>query len=157
MKVCKKCGLEKDLSDFYKKPNMADGHLNHCIACVKAYEKERRIKNADHLKAYEKARSNLPHRVQARKQYQKTEAGKVAHKKALDAYRSKYPMKYASHVITGNAIKSGKIVRALNCSECGSNEKIEAHHDDYTKPLEVRWLCEKCHKSWHKHNEPIYE
>jgi ribosomal protein S27AE len=157
MKVCRKCGLEKDLSEFYKKPNMADGHLNHCITCVKAYEKERRLKVADHLKAYEKARMNLPHRVQARKEYMQTEQGKAAHKKALDAYRDRFPIKRAAHMIFGNAVKRGKVTRAGSCSECGSTEKIEGHHDDYTKPLDVRWLCEKCHKEWHKHNDPIYE
>lgn len=157
MKVCKKCGLEKDLSEFYKKPRMADGHLNHCITCVKAYEKERRVKAADHLKAYEQARKNLPHRVQARKQYAKTDVGKVAHKKAMDTYNKKFPMKYASRNIVSHALKTGKLVKSEHCSECGSNEKIEGHHDNYLEPLNVRWLCEKCHKKWHRHNKPIYE
>lgn len=157
MKVCKKCGLEKDLSEFYKKPKMADGHLNHCITCVKAYEKDRRAKVADHLKAYEKARMNLPHRVQARKEYAQTVVGKAAHKRANDAYSKRYPMAYASRIIVGNAIKSGKLVKATSCSECGSTEKIEGHHDNYLEPLNVRWLCESCHKEWHRHYKPIYE
>jgi transposase-like protein len=66
-------------------------------------------------------------------------------------------MKYAAHVIVRNAIRNGKFTQANNCSVCDSTEKIEGHHDDYTKPLEVRWLCEKCHKEWHRHNKPIYE
>lgn len=156
MKVCRKCGLEKNLSEFYKKPNMADGHLNHCITCVKAYEKERRSKVADHLKAYEEKRKNLPHRVKARREYQKTEQGKAAHKRALDNYKKKFPLKYAAHIVTGNAIRDGKLIKADSCSVCGSKEKIEGHHDDYTKPLEVRWLCESCHKEWHRNNEPVY-
>ena len=157
MKVCRKCGLEKDLTEFYKKPAMADGHLNHCISCVKAYEKDRREKQLDRLKAYDKARANLPHRVQARKEYAKTDAGKSAHKKANDAYLKRYPFKYVSRVLTRNAVRDGKLEKASCCTECGSTEKIEGHHDDYTKPLEVRWLCESCHKEWHRHNKPIYE
>jgi hypothetical protein len=39
------------------------------------------------------------------------------------------------------------------CEICG--EKAEAHHDDYDKPLEVRWLCFKHHREWHKdHDTP---
>lgn len=37
------------------------------------------------------------------------------------------------------------------CEICG--EKAEAHHDDYGKPLEVRWLCFKHHREWHKNHE----
>lgn len=40
------------------------------------------------------------------------------------------------------------------CEICG-NKKAEAHHDDYDKPLEIRWLCFNCHRQWHKkHNNP---
>ena len=39
------------------------------------------------------------------------------------------------------------------CEVCGA--KAEAHHDDYDKPLEVRWLCFKHHREWHKtHDNP---
>ena len=79
-------------------------------------------------------------------------AGKQAKKRAMDAYHKRYPMTYAAHVITRNAARDGTLIKPNNCSVCGSTEKIEGHHDDYSKPLEVRWLCSKCHKEWHKIN-----
>lgn len=156
MKVCRECKTEKPISEFYKHSAMADGHLNKCIECVKARVKKHRETNHEKIREYDKKRSNEPHRVKARKDYVQTEQGKAAKKRAMDSYRKRYPMKYAAHVVTRNAIRDGKLKPAELCSTCGSTEKIEGHHDDYTKPLEVRWLCEKCHKSWHRENTPIY-
>lgn len=48
------------------------------------------------------------------------------------------------------AITTGKLVRQP-CEECGA-EKTDAHHDDYAKPLEVRWLCRSHHRQWHVDN-----
>lgn len=157
MKVCRECKTEKPFSDFYKHPKMADGHLNKCSDCVKARVSKHREANLEKVREYDKRRATLPHRIQARREYFQTEAGKKARNKASAEYKKKYPMKYAAHVIVRNAIRNGKFTQANNCSVCDSTGKIEGHHDDYTKPLEVRWLCEKCHKEWHRHNKPIYE
>jgi ribosomal protein S27AE len=136
---------------------MGDGYLNKCIACVKNRVTKHRNENLEKIREYDKSRAMLPHRVQARKEYSNTEKGKIAKTRALKNYHERYPLKRASHVITGNAIRDGKLVRPSSCFECASTEKIEAHHDDYTKPLDVRWLCRKCHYKWHKHNTPIFQ
>lgn len=55
------------------------------------------------------------------------------------------------------AIKRGELVRPTTCAECGGPGReykdgragIHAHHDDYAKPLEVRWLCGDCHDAVH--------
>jgi len=65
------------------------------------------------------------------------------------------------HDITEKAIRRG-ILKPENCEICGETYRFEdgriavqAHHDDYNKPLEVRWLCQKCHHQWHKTHNPI--
>ncbi len=53
------------------------------------------------------------------------------------------------------AIRRGELVRPSACEKCqeparpeiGQRGRITAHHEDYTKPLEVIWLCHECHKS----------
>ncbi len=55
------------------------------------------------------------------------------------------------------AIRHGELVRPQTCSECKSKSgrgagTMQGHHDDYAKPLDVRWLCSSCHIKWHKHN-----
>lgn len=52
------------------------------------------------------------------------------------------------------ALASGKLVR-MPCESCNSTQ-AQAHHDDYNKPLAVRWLCIRCHNEWHASNTPIY-
>jgi len=44
-----------------------------------------------------------------------------------------------------SAIKHGLLVRPTSCKECHRSSEIVAHHRDYSKPLEVEWLCRKCH------------
>lgn len=51
------------------------------------------------------------------------------------------------------AITIGKLKRLENCSICNDSGVIVAHHADYSKPLEVIWVCYKCHNDIHK---PIY-
>jgi ribosomal protein S27AE len=50
-------------------------------------------------------------------------------------------------VAVGRALRAGKL-KKLPCEKCGSMFS-EAHHDDYDKPLDVRWLCRVCHEEEH--------
>lgn len=59
-------------------------------------------------------------------------------------------MKIKAQSAVNDAIRDGKLTRPDNCSECGIEARIHGHHDDYTKPLDVRWLCHNCHIAWHQ-------
>jgi len=157
MKVCRQCNVEKPLAEFYKHSRMMDGHLNKCIPCVKSRVQKHREVNLEKIRAYDKTRAMKPHRVKARKQYMQTDAGKVAKRNSMQAYFERYPMIKAAHIMTRNAIRDKRLPQKFECSICQSTKKIEAHHDDYTKPFDIRWLCEQCHKSWHKQHTPIYK
>ena len=59
------------------------------------------------------------------------------------------------------AILYGKVIRKTICENCGASgtfkdgrNMVQAHHPDYNKPLEVIWLCQKCHHEWHKTHTP---
>ena len=49
------------------------------------------------------------------------------------------------------ALRKGTLTKPLECEGCGPNYsgKLEAHHDDYSKPLDVKWFCDPCHKQRH--------
>ena len=131
-KTCFKCGSEKPLTEFYKHSQMRDGYVNKCKECNKKDVKENRDKNIDYYREYDRSR------------------GYRSHNETLRAYRSKYPNKCKAHRIVQRAIRSGKLF-SESCERCGS-ENTHAHHDDYLKPLNVRWLCPVCHFEWHKQN-----
>jgi transcriptional regulator with XRE-family HTH domain len=60
-----------------------------------------------------------------------------------------------AHRRVKKALVEGALTRPGACEVCGSCvRRVEAHHDDYAKPLDVRWLCEKHHRQWHLANGP---
>lgn len=74
----------------------------------------------------------------------------MARNNVLRAKRIKRPderLKCYARARTRYAIKTGKLTRGL-CERCGQPSK-HAHHDDYSKWLEVRWFCSPCHHNHH--------
>lgn len=50
------------------------------------------------------------------------------------------------------AVKTGRIVKPTNCSDCGvvvPKSRMDGHHEDYNKPYDVIWLCRACHARRH--------
>jgi len=132
-KICFKCNEEKILSDFYKHSLMKDGHLNKCIECAKNDATKHRNKNLKSIREYDRKRGS-------RQDYTYTKE-----------YRKEFPDKYKAHTIVNNAIRGNKLFKEP-CEVCHTNDVIHAHHDDYGKPLNVRWLCSSHHSQWHAKN-----
>lgn len=65
-------------------------------------------------------------------------------------WRIKNPLKNKARTMVNNALYAGKIKKSP-CAVCGNN-KVVAHHEDYSKPLEVIWLCKKHHLELHNKN-----
>ena len=153
MKECIKCGKIKPLSDFYKHKMMKDGHLNKCKECTKIDVRLNYRANIDYYKEYERNRASLPHRVEARANYAKTEKGKESISKSSRSWSKRNPIKRMAAQIVNNAVRSGKLVKPDRCEDCGNKPKVlHGHHDDYAFPLVVRWLCPACHNKWHAKN-----
>jgi hypothetical protein len=64
----------------------------------------------------------------------------------MKQYAQSNRLKTRARATVGNAVKSGKLVKPLDCSKCQSKLNIEADHHDYSKPLDVTWLCRVCHR-----------
>ena len=135
-KECFKCHAVKPLSEFYKHRSAKDGHQGKCKECTKADSIANRWKNIDRYREYDRSRGNRQGIEYTRE------------------YRKRNKLKYAAHNAVNNAIRDGRLERQ-NCEVCGTNEHIEAHHDDYGMPLSVRWLCSAHHKQWHRDNSEV--
>lgn len=59
------------------------------------------------------------------------------------------PVKNRAHQAVLRAVKAGRLVTPDTCSECSQVAWVVAHHDDHSKPLDVRWLCRRCHALHH--------
>lgn len=62
------------------------------------------------------------------------------------AWSKRNPEKVRAHWSVNTALRSGRLVRPATCQRCATQCKPQASHDDYSKPLEVEWLCQPCHK-----------
>lgn len=119
-KACKKCGITKPSSSFYKNKSKTNGIASSCIECEKAHHKVR-IKRQDHLDLRQKI---------------------------LDRWKERNQDKCNAHKKVRSAIRSGKLHKK-SCLVCGKSN-AHGHHDDYKKPLHLMWLCPQHHTLRHK-------
>jgi hypothetical protein len=132
-KSCIRCGICKPLSEFYRHDRMADGTLNKCKQCCKREAGMNRMKNHDRYKRYDMLRSNEPHRSSLRK-------------RVVSEYRANHPDRVAANNAVRNAVLNGSLQKTP-CIVCG--DSAVAHHADYSRPLDVVWLCQMHHKQTH--------
>lgn len=152
---CIKCEIEKPDTEYYRSTIRANG-TGECKTCTTARVRANRAENIERYRDFDRNRANLPHRVKARKEYAQTEQGKVATARAKEAYYYRHPTRSAAKSAVNHAIRDGKLQKPSQCECCNSKVALHGHHCDYNKPLDVMWLCDPCHKAWHKDNTPIY-
>lgn len=133
-KRCFKCKAVKELSLFYKHPNMLDGHLNKCKECTKKDVGVNRKARVGYYRNYDVIRSKTEKRIQLRN-------------KTTAEYERKYPDRVKAVNAVNNALRDGRI-KKFPCAFCGSKKSV-GHHEDYSRPFDVIWLCQSHHKQLH--------
>ena len=169
MKRCRVCKVEKELGEFNKDKSRKDGLQNKCKICQKQYKKQYYQRNKETMNQYQK--QYFQRNKEAIKEYQKEYVQR--NKEEIKAYRKQYvqrnkeeikqyykeynkdyyrrnPEKQKARGILNSAVRRGKVHKPLYCSSCEGDKHLEAHHTDYSKPLEVLWLCKSCHVELHK-------
>ena len=130
LKRCFKCHEVLPRTEFYKHSQMADGLLGKCKTCTKEDSTRRRYSKIEEVRTYDRSRKH-----RSRPNYQRE-------------YRQANPLKYKAHCAVNNAVRDGKLER-LPCEVCRTTIGVHAHHEDYSKPLDVVWLCAIHHSERH--------
>ena len=146
MRTCRVCGKTESEVVFY------DWLNNVCRADHLNERREYTKNNKEMFRKYDANRYQNDPRVRERhKRYRKTPAGKASVAASQKRWLDANPEKRAAHVILGHRIRDGHVLKPDTCEHCGlKSERIEGHHEDYAKPLEVVWLCSMCHVKIHK-------
>lgn len=142
MKRCFKCLVEKPLSEFYVHSRMADGHLSKCKDCAKIDVMQHRAKkllDRNWVQA---------ERMRCREKSARQRANGICYQSpgAPARWARRYPEKKRAETRAYRAMLRGVIKKPEVCERCKKQtDRVQMHHFDYSKPLEVVWLCSKCH------------
>lgn len=132
-KVCKGCGRYLPLTEYYRANRHNDRLFGKCKEC-----------HCAQTRAYRAANDAVRERDRNRRR--KSPERSAAQAALVRQQRLEHPERSRAYNAVRYALQTGKLVRQP-CEVCGT--KAQAHHDDYSKPLEVRWLCARHHAQHH--------
>jgi len=144
---CSCCGEAKGYDDFYKDKRSLAGLRSECKVCTEKRVRVWREANSDKRKAIDKAskdRFTDEEKRQWSRRYGKNNRVKCSGR--VHKYRKTYPERARANSRIYYATRIGRIIRPNCCQSCGRTGRIEGSHTDYSKALEVDWLCTKCHR-----------
>lgn len=152
-KRCTKCGQCLPLASFGVDRKAKDGLFYWCRPCVAAQGKQWKAANRDRVLEQKRR-----HRLKYPGQYTEVvrqwkqdhpEQARANQRKWVAANTERVRLMARAGSRVQAALRAGVLTRPSVCEQCGaSGGRIEAAHADYSKPLEVRWLCCPCHRRW---------
>ena len=131
--ICKTCKADLPPTSFYMRSNRTS-RMSECKECWKGKVKQRRLVDPK-VRAYDRARAKTPERI-------------ARSLETTRKWRAANPEAYRAQCAVNNAVRDGRLDRKP-CEVCASTSAVHAHHKDYAKPLDVVWLCARCHHRLH--------
>ena len=132
-KRCSVCLEEKPLAEFYFSTASREGRQSRCKPCSNKGVIDWKKKNPERLA------ENI-------KKYNTSETMK----RKRDEIKGMHPERTKAYAAVVKAIRNGVLVRPEECEVCRASARIiVGHHEDYSLPLEVDWMCSSCHKNHH--------
>lgn len=95
--------------------------------------------------------SRIEYMQEYRKEWRKRNKEKIAAKAKLVYNTDELARnKQKARAAVKNAIRDGRLIKPSHCENCCFDYELQAHHEDYAKPFEIKWLCVYCHNNVHK-------
>jgi hypothetical protein len=138
---CGACNIYKPASEYYEDGKTASGMASVCKPChiecsMRTRDKDNaRELNTAHMK---RARLSNPEKFRERERNAGTKK------------RQNSPEKVSARNTVNAAVKRGDLIKPQACEECHQEKKLTGHHEDYSMPLVVQWLCYMCHGKKHR-------
>lgn len=151
MKTCRfGCNEVLPVERFGKCKTYADGLNQTCKECIrrKRSTPERKLAIKQNNAKYIQTERGKERIRKGKDKYKGTEKFVAATRRGSAKHKKRYPEKNRARVLVGHAIADGRLIKQP-CEVCG-DQKSQAHHEDYSKPLDVMWLCHKHHIALHR-------
>lgn len=133
---CPKCGSYLPESEFTKTASRWNGICGYCKKCHRMRVHAWKDANRERIRLRSRIRSKAIYEANPKRFCDRRRV-----------YAEKYPHKEKARHAVSDALRAGKISRPGECSNCGKACKPQGHHPDYSKPLDVIWLCSVCHSA----------
>ena len=132
-KACTRCGRMLPLGAFSPCPHGKLGRYSRCKQCHALMARIRRAKGDN---------SRESHRRWRRR-------NRAAAAASAQRWKKRNPERERAHQAVRAAVLGGLLRRPDCCENCGRARQVVAHHADYSRPLDVDWLCRRCHSARH--------
>lgn len=116
---------------------------------VAASKRKYQEAHPDKVAAYRRA-YHVAHREENEARRAARENGRENEAESNREWAADHPLERKAHHAVDYALRIGALTRPTRCSVCRSTRKIVAHHDNYTRPLDVVWVCQICHADLHR-------
>lgn len=147
-KRCSRCGEDKPLEDFNRDRSREDGRQRYCRACARAWAEENRDRRSKLARRW--YIENRERKLEMAKRWERENRERRAELSRRS--REKHPDKVRARTALMHAVQGGKVVKPERCENCGKHAAgrgLHGHHKDYSRPLDVEWLCVECHAAAH--------
>jgi len=147
-KKCTNCEVEKDVNQFYEKKNGLYGKHAECKKCMRGKNKKYREENPEKIYIRNKIYSG-----KLKELYSESHINSHVrmHERSIIGFEryAEKKMQLLAGSLLNYAIRINLIQKPIECVMCKRERDIQGHHIDYSKPLQVIWVCIECHSNFH--------